>query len=157
MAGGKTEVKESNEEQVNCMCVSVWRTGERQKDTDSRWNSAGPSQSRALRLEMAVNRRHARLSVKLETSGAQQTAVRTSVHSHRPGKRGRQQGELEAETHFTSQSITACDGTKPALCRPLWTAVAAKYAPVKQPECLQNSYCSFLLGDKFSSLDLSQG
>lgn len=38
MAGGKNEVKESNEEQFKCMhvCVSVWvwRTRERQKDTD---------------------------------------------------------------------------------------------------------------------------
>lgn len=99
-----------------CVYECVWRTRERQKDTDSRWDSAGPSQSRAMWLEMAVNRRHARLSVKLETSGAQLTAVRTSVCSHRPGIRGRQQGELEAETHFTSQSIMICDWTKQALC-----------------------------------------
>lgn len=54
---------------------------------------------------MAVKRRHARLSVKLETSGAQLTTksliVRTSVPSHREGMRAWQQGELQAETHFT--------------------------------------------------------
>lgn len=120
MAGGKNEVKESNEEQFKCMhvCVSVCggQKKGRRTQTDSRRDSAGSSQSRAMWLEMAVNRRHARLSVKLETSGAQLTAVRTSVCSHRPGIRGRQQGELEAETHFTSQSIMMCDWTKQALC-----------------------------------------
>lgn len=44
------------------------------------------------RTVMAVERRHARLSVKLETTGAQLTTksliVRTSVHSHSRGITG---------------------------------------------------------------------
>lgn len=56
---------------------------------------------------MAVQRRHARLSVKLETTGAQLTAksliVRTAVHSHSRGTvGGRLRGEMEAEAHFTA-------------------------------------------------------
>lgn len=85
MTGGKGEVKQKNEEQLKC--VSVWGAGDGQKDTDSRWDCAGlepgPSQWCWMRVEMAVNRRHARLSVKLETSRAQLTTksliVRTWV------------------------------------------------------------------------------
>lgn len=59
---------------------------------------------------MAVKRRHARLSVKLETSGAQLTTksliVRTSVHSHSgENTRRRLMGEMEAEIHFSHLTV----------------------------------------------------
>lgn len=55
---------------------------------------------------MAVERRHARPSVKLETTEAQLTTksliVRTSVYSHSGRIRRRRRGEVEVETHFTA-------------------------------------------------------
>lgn len=57
-----------------------------------------------LWTETVIKRRHAKLSVKLETSEAQLTAesliVRTSLHSHSEEKRSR--GETQVETHFTA-------------------------------------------------------
>lgn len=69
------------------------------------WSGKGPSQSHVSWTVMAVKRRHARLSVKLETTGARLTTksliVRTSVHSHSQGIRRRLKGEMEAENNFT--------------------------------------------------------
>lgn len=71
---------------------TVGGTEDRQKDTDRQQVGCGrfrtgPSQSCLMCMEMAVTRRHARPSVKLETSGAQLSPtkslpVRTSLLSH---------------------------------------------------------------------------
>lgn len=66
----------------------------------------GKGRSHVLQTGMAVNRRHARLSVKLETTGAQLTTkkliVGTLVHSHSRGIRRRLKGEMEVEAHITA-------------------------------------------------------
>lgn len=73
----------------------------------SGWSGKDPSRLHVSWAVMAVKRRHARLSVKLETTGAQLTTksliVRTSVHSHSRGIAGRRlKGEMEVGTHFTA-------------------------------------------------------
>lgn len=77
------------------MCDCVWKTKERQEDAEAqkgvppqydKWAAWKGSISAVSWTVTAVKRRHARLSVKLETSEAQLTTksliVRSSVHSH---------------------------------------------------------------------------
>lgn len=96
-----------------CACVCGGQEKGRKTQERGRRGStglgSGPSQSRARWTETAVNRRHARPSVKLETSRARPTAksliVGTPVRSHRRGVgRVAEGAELQAETHFTGPS-----------------------------------------------------
>lgn len=100
------------------MCDCVWKTKAKLRHTDREregplcsiatgWRGKDPSWLHVSWTVTAVKRRHARLSVKLETTGAQLTTksliVRTSVHSHSQGKAERRlKGEMEVETHFTA-------------------------------------------------------